>query len=61
MIDWWAVGILLYEMVVGQPPYNDSNYKKVISDIVYKEFEPKDWFSKPLKDLLSKLLNKDPS
>jgi len=23
MVDWWAVGILIHEMVHGQPPFND--------------------------------------
>jgi len=25
MVDWWGVGILIHEMVFGQPPFNDSN------------------------------------
>ena len=24
-IDWWAVGIMLYEMVVGCNPFNKKN------------------------------------
>ena len=23
-VDWWTLGILIYEMVVGQPPFCDE-------------------------------------
>jgi serine/threonine protein kinase len=33
-VDWWAMGVLLYEMVVGYPPFYDQNpfgvYKKIL-------------------------------
>jgi protein kinase A len=33
-VDWWAFGILLYEFLVGQPPFWDPNPMKIYSKIV---------------------------
>ena len=33
-VDWWAFGILLYEFLIGQPPFLDPNPMKIYSKIV---------------------------
>eukprot|EP00300_Choanocystis_sp_HF-7_P002601 c11964_g1_i1.p1 GENE.c11964_g1_i1~~c11964_g1_i1.p1 ORF type:complete len:326 (+),score=11.86 c11964_g1_i1:2-979(+) len=59
-VDWWAVGILMFEMLVGEPPFYHENthvmYKKIIKEEVV--FPP---HITPLaKSLISGLLQKNP-
>lgn len=28
-VDWWAFGILVYEFLVGQPPFWDQNPMRI--------------------------------
>ena len=39
--DWWALGIILFEMLMGSPPYDGSTPDEVLSNIVndHKEIE----------------------
>jgi len=56
-VDWWALGILIFEMLSGYPPFYDNEpvgiYKKIIAGII--EF-PR-FFDVKAKDLIRKLLN----
>ncbi|KAL1744423.1 putative serine/threonine protein kinase [Schizophyllum fasciatum] len=60
-IDWWTLGVLLYEMMSGLPPFYDENtdamYQKILNDPLV--FGPE--ISAPAQSILSGLLNRDPS
>jgi hypothetical protein len=34
MTDWWAFGILIFEMVYGGAPFTNKDHKKMFLDIV---------------------------
>jgi serine/threonine protein kinase len=58
-VDWWTLGILIYEMVVGYPPFVDEDpmgiYQKILSGkIVFPKL-----FDKNAKGLVKKLLTAD--
>ncbi|KAH9303309.1 hypothetical protein KI387_014892 [Taxus chinensis] len=58
-VDWWALGVLLYEMHYGNTPFKGANRKETFFNILVKNPQfmgP----STPLRDLIQRLLNKDP-
>ena len=36
-VDWWAMGILLFEMLYGQLPFRESNQHKLFERIIKEE------------------------
>jgi len=58
-VDWWALGVLLFEMLAGYPPFFDDNpfgvYEKILANRVHFPSH----FDKDAKDLVKKLLASD--
>uniref|UniRef100_A0A7S3DG88 cGMP-dependent protein kinase n=1 Tax=Palpitomonas bilix TaxID=652834 RepID=A0A7S3DG88_9EUKA len=55
-VDWWALGILIYEMVEGEPPFAHEDTMQMYRNIISGNYAFTSRFSKPLQDLISKLL-----
>ncbi|KAF2114142.1 kinase-like domain-containing protein [Lophiotrema nucula] len=60
-VDWWAFGILVYEFLVGQPPFWDQNPMKIYEQIVEGHVRYPSAMSSEARDLISGLCNVDTS
>mmetsp|Transcript_31020 Transcript_31020/g.35337 ORF Transcript_31020/g.35337 Transcript_31020/m.35337 type:complete len:459 (+) Transcript_31020:632-2008(+) len=60
-VDWWSFGILLYEMMVGIPPYYNQNVQLMYQLIKHAElrFPSKRPLSADATDIIKKLLNRN--
>ncbi|KAJ3096246.1 Map microtubule affinity-regulating kinase [Phlyctochytrium planicorne] len=58
--DVWAMGVVLYVMMTGRPPFSGDNISALYSKIKSVDYRCPDYFSKELKNLLSKILRRDP-
>ena len=62
-VDWWCLGILIYQMVYGFTPFYDDYIDKIYQKILYTNpiFDSNIKINYNLKMLIKGLLNKDPT
>jgi len=59
-VDWWSFGTLLYEMIVGIPPFYSRDIREMYEMILESDLFIPDLVSATAADLLARLLIRDP-
>ncbi|XP_014398425.1 PREDICTED: protein kinase C delta type isoform X2 [Myotis brandtii] len=60
-VDWWSFGVLLYEMLIGQSPFHGDDEDELFESIRVDTPHYPRWITKESKDILEKLLERDPA
>ncbi|XP_022817819.1 protein kinase C isoform X4 [Spodoptera litura] len=59
-VDWWALGVLLYEMLAGQPPFEADNEDDLFESILHDDVLYPVWLSKEAVSILKGFMTKNP-
>ncbi|TKR87037.1 hypothetical protein L596_011514 [Steinernema carpocapsae] len=60
-VDWWGVGVVMYEMMCGRLPFYSKDHDKLFEMILGSSLRFPNKLSAPARILLSGLLVKDPN
>lgn len=59
-VDLWSLGILMYEFIVGRPPFETASQQETYQRICNVDIRWPSGVSEDAKDLIGKLLKKEP-
>jgi serine/threonine protein kinase len=59
-VDWWSLGALGFDLLTGSPPFTGNNNAKIQEKIVKQKLVLPYYLSADAKDLLTRLLRKEP-
>eukprot|EP01122_Echinamoeba_exundans_P001320 TRINITY_DN11399_c0_g1_i1.p1 TRINITY_DN11399_c0_g1~~TRINITY_DN11399_c0_g1_i1.p1 ORF type:complete len:456 (-),score=140.36 TRINITY_DN11399_c0_g1_i1:140-1507(-) len=60
-VDWWSLGTLIYEMLVGNPPFYDEDTQKMYQNKMTAELDIPDDVSPEAADLIRRYLDRNPA
>lgn len=60
-VDWWSFGVLVYEMLIGQSPFQGDNEDELFESIRTDTPHYPRWITKESKSLIEQLFERDPS
>eukprot|EP01134_Creolimax_fragrantissima_P000613 CFRG0613T1 len=59
-VDWWTIGVLLYEMITGLPPFYDENTNQMYQKILFAELKFPQGVSREATSIIEMLLARNP-
>jgi serine/threonine protein kinase len=60
-VDWWTLGVFIYEMLASYPPFYDEDPMKTYAKIIHGTITFPSHFSKDAINLIQKLLHHKPT
>lgn len=59
-VDWWGLGVVMYEMMCGRLPFYNQDHEKLFELILMEDIRFPRTLGPEARSLLSGLLKKDP-
>ena len=59
-VDWWQLGVLIFEMLVGESPFPGDDEEEIFESIVNDEVHYPNWLTTEAISIMRRLLRRNP-